>query len=224
MLRTIGFIAIGAFILIFGAAAWVKTSFSTDTYRYRLTVAIDVGGQLLTGASVIGVNLTKQPRVLPEVLPVISRAHGDAVFVDLGGGRHVIALLVSGPTGGFTDYPQSLVPTHFNLSYDDKDLPKYSLLEGSWDLSEKYLPTFVTFSNLNDPKTARVVKPEEFGQVFGSGTRLRKVTVEMTKDPVTRGLEKKLPWLSRMISDGLGGVINSSPGRFIVNAPYFVRS
>ena len=40
-------------------------------------------------------------------------------------------------------------------------------LKGKGNLPSSYVPTFVTFSDLNDPKTARVVRPDQFEQVFG---------------------------------------------------------
>jgi hypothetical protein len=62
-------------------------------------------------------------------------------------------------------------------------------------LSGDLIPAFVTFAIPNDPATARVVLPSEFPAVFGPGVRLRDAGIEMTNDPVTRGIEKKLTWL-----------------------------
>ena len=57
------------------------------------------------------------------------------------------------------------------------------------------VPTLVTFTDLNNPTTARVVRPDEFPAAFGAGVRLRGARIEMTADPVTSGIEKKLTWL-----------------------------
>jgi hypothetical protein len=48
--------------------------------------------------------------------------------------------------------------------------------------------------DLNDPSNARVVRPDEFEAVFGPGVRFKRVWIEMTDEPVTRGIEKKFPW------------------------------
>ena len=84
---------------------------------------------------------------------------------------------------------------HFKLSWDDWDLAKYSDLRGSWDLPESDMPTFVTFGDLNDPKSARMVRPSEFEQVFGPGVQFKRVEIEMTRVAVTRGIEKKVSGL-----------------------------
>jgi hypothetical protein len=115
------------------------------------------------------------------------------VYVDLGEGRNVTALLASGPNATNVDYPAHVIPAHFNLSYDDKDLRKYSRLTGRWKLEAGLsgasgLPTFLTFINPNDPKSAYTLSPGEFGQAFGAKVHLKNVWIEMTTDPVTSGL------------------------------------
>ncbi len=75
------------------------------------------------------------------------------------------------------------------------------------------MPAFASFTDLADPKTARVVSPEEFPKVFGPGVFLKRMHVEMVSagfrpfgllgsmfaiggEPITRGvIDAKLPWL-----------------------------
>jgi len=173
---------------------WHKSEHPTHAYRYKMTVDVLVDGELRSGSSVIEVRLTKQPQILPEVIPVRSDISGEAVYVDLGEGRNLIALLASGANGENVDYPQSVVPSHFKLSYSDSDLPKFSSLRGEWTLPQDRLPTFVAFSNLDDLQSAKVVLPNQFEQVFGAGVALRDVRIEMTDEPVTHGIAQKLPW------------------------------
>lgn len=212
--------AIGAFF-VFG---WMA-AYPTYTYRYRMTVTVDVNGQIRSGASVIEVQVRKQLRLTPETTVLNQSVRGEAVFVDLGENGNVVALLASGSTAENSDFPAQIVPKHFRLNlFESGALTQLPSLRGDWELSGKDLPTLVAFSNLNDPSTARVVSPTAFAQVFGATARLRSVTVEMTTDPVTHGIKQKIPWLGRMISDGLGGRINTYPGHFTANAPYFVRN
>lgn len=65
------------------------------------------------------------------------------------------------------------------------------------ELRPDQLPMLVTFANLHDPSTARVVQPNEFEQVFGSGVHFHRASIEMTNDPITRGIESNLPWWDR---------------------------
>jgi hypothetical protein len=193
--RILLYIALGIVALIVGAVLFYKGVFPTYTYRYRMTVEVTVDGVVHSGSSVIEVRLVRQPQVLSGVPRVRAELTGEAVFVDLGKGRNVIALLASGPNGSNVDYPSYLVSKHFRLSmWDDWDLAKYSELRGRWDLPANQLPTFVTFADLNDPKSARVVSLNEFKRVFGPDVHLKRVEIEMTNAPVTLELEAKLPW------------------------------
>jgi hypothetical protein len=48
----------------------------------------------------------------------------------------------------------------------------------------------------HDPATAERVNPFDLAASFGSGIKLQRATIEMTIDPVTTGIEQKLPWLA----------------------------
>jgi hypothetical protein len=54
----------------------------------------------------------------------------------------------------------------------------------------------VTISDVNNANSVRVVWPDEFEAVFGPGYRFKRAWIELTKDPVTRGIEKRLPFLT----------------------------
>lgn len=195
VMRIIGIIVLGAALLFFGAVAWYKI-FQSYTYRYRMTVEVDDNGTVRTGSSVIQVTAQKQRQIISGVLPVIYDARGEAVFVDLGNGRNVLALLASGPTAQEVDYPTGIVRSLFEPEAPDPDLPKYPT-HGRRELPLKLLPTFVTFADLNDPNTARLVYPNMFSEALGSGIRLKDVSIEMTNDPVTAQIQMKLPWWGR---------------------------
>ena len=226
-------------LVVGGIVAWWMSQNPTDVYRFRLVVEVEVDGAVRSGSSVIEVRVTHQTVGLPESKGWRSRISGEAVFVDLGGGRNVIALLASGPNAENVDFPSQIVPEHFGPSYS-QDLSKFSSQKGQWDLSGRTLPTFVTFIDVNDPRTARVVRPEGFERVLGQGVSYKRTYVEIVSpgtwpfnelgwpqtlidEPVTRGIEGELPWLIRMKTEGLSGRIETSPGQFIVNVPYFTR-
>lgn len=205
-------IAIIFLLIIVGPIAAYWIAFPTYTYRYRMTVEVEVDGKVHSGSSVIEVRLQKQPQIFVPVPPVLPAVSGEAVFVDLGAGRSVIALLASGPNASNVDYPKYIVATHFRLSHSDRDLVQYSSLQGQWELPMQTLPTLVTFTDLNDPKTARVVRPEEFEAVFGRGVRFKRAFVEMTNDPVTRGIEKKMLEIIRQLREQAKSLQTRRPG------------
>jgi hypothetical protein len=53
----------------------------------------------------------------------------------------------------------------------------------------------VTFGDLADPTSVARVDPDDLASTFGEGVRLRRITVELTDDLVTTGIEKRLGWL-----------------------------
>jgi hypothetical protein len=69
-------------------------------------------------------------------------------------------------------------------------------LKGRGKLPDEFVPALITFTDLNDPKTARVVNPAEFEKTFGPGFKFRGATLETTNDSITWSIDKKLPWWS----------------------------
>jgi hypothetical protein len=191
-MRKLGKITLTIVLLIGGAVLWYNLAYPTYTYRYRLSIAVDVGGEIKTASSVIEVILATRP--LPEIFSSVERfVYGDAVFLDMGSKGNVVVLLACGPDGT-EGCVAELVPRTFGVSGGLENLPKLQTLHGSRELTGKFMPTLITFGNLTDPKSARVVVPDQFEQVFGPGVHLKRVWIEMTDDPVTRGIERDLPW------------------------------
>jgi len=180
--------------------AGCKIVYPSYTYRQRMIVEVEVDGQLRTGSSVVEIMVRKQPKI-GDSLTAVAYVRGEAVFVDLGQGRNVIALLAAGPDGKDTDYPRRLVTRVFGVSYEDRDLPKLAALRDRSILSGEVLPTFVTFADLNDPKTARVVQPREFEKVLGANVHFKGAWIEMTDAPLTNEIEGKLPHILQKIRE-----------------------
>ena len=172
-MKILGIIAASFLAIIAIAVLAYKLAYPTYTYRYKMTVEIEVDGQVRSGASVIEGRLVRQPSIVVPVPRVLRKFSGEAVFVELGNGRHVIAALAS--AGGFEhDFAKNIVPAHFGLSGNDHDLVKYPKLQGRWQLgsgTRPGLPTFVTFTDSKDPTTAVVVEPQDFEKIFGPGVR-----------------------------------------------------
>lgn len=49
------------------------------------------------------------------------------------------------------------------------------------------------------------LEEDNFEELFGQGVRLKEITVEMTDDPVTREIERYLPWLPELGGSYLHG-------------------
>lgn len=197
-MRTFGKIIVVIALLIGGAILWWQITYPTYTYRYRITIDVEVDGAIKTGSSVIEVTCRWDPVPGRPISHYSISAKGEAAFVDLGKGRNVIVLLAS-EGGKNGDFPKYIVSEHFKMACGVEDLPKYRGLKGRWILDPatlrwNQLLTMITFRDLSDPLSAETVHGYEFPKVFGADVQAPTISIEMTSDPVTSGIEQKLPW------------------------------
>jgi hypothetical protein len=68
-------------------------------------------------------------------------------------------------------------------------------------------------SVLADPLTVRAVKPEEFDRTFGPNVHWRGIQIEMTKEAITRDIDKRLPWIVKLVSGPNGKGEIGTPSR-----------
>jgi len=207
--------------VIVGLAVLYKLKYPAYVYRYRMTVEVQAGSETRAGSSVIEVKVSRQPQFLPEVGPLSQSAKGQAVFIELPGGKNIVALLTSGARAEHGDFPIEVVPRQFNLNFlDNRTLSSLQRLHGRRELGVDRMPTLVTLANPNDSTTVQVLRPDQLDQALGAHLRL--IVVEMTKDPVTPfNIESRLPFL--VGERQKRGVTDVYPDRFIPNYPYFLR-
>jgi hypothetical protein len=83
-------------------------------------------------------------------------------------------------------------------------------MTGAVPVTGALVPVLVTFTDLSDPGSARTVLPDDPEAALGKGFRLHGVWAEavpnglwpldfggLLGEPVTRGIEAKLPWWNR---------------------------
>jgi hypothetical protein len=170
-------------------------AFPTFTHRYRLTIEIDTPDGVRSGSSVIEVVREDYRWML---LPVPGsryqfRERSEAVFVDLGAGRNVIALLGHGARADNVSQMISLpIEAYGYYKWDENAWAGRLPMQGPVELRPPLVPTLIAFSNLSDPKTAQVVYATEvqrgrdptvaidrFIEIFGPGVRFRRASVEI---------------------------------------------
>jgi len=173
--------------------------FQPYTYRYRLTIEVMTPDGLRSGSSVLEVRSSETTVGLIEMRGVRNALRGEAVFVDLGQGRNLIAVLGGGADASneTTMFRMPVIAFELEkLSWEEQQAAFMGRLTGKRaHVPGHTLPALVTVFDVNDPKTARVVDPFNLQGVFGIGFALNGARIEITKDNVAKGLQNRLPFL-----------------------------
>jgi hypothetical protein len=220
----------------------IALEYPTYTLRYRLTVEVDTPEGVRSGSSVIQVARSDVSWFPLSQVQFSFDLRGEAVFVDLGANRNLIALLVHGTRAdNFAHMASLAVEAYGYRTRSDEAWAGKVQMQGPVELKPPLIPTFVTFSDLSDPKTARGLQPDELPMVFGPGVTFRMARIEtvpagtwpfralswpraLAGEPVTTGIEKRLPWLPGR--RGQPGYLNGpkpdlSPGALNLNGIEF---
>jgi hypothetical protein len=191
--------------------AWYWQSFPIYAHRYRLTVAVEVDGEVHTGSSVIEIRYHDRPRRLAELFLAGRRfslsVHGQAVLVELGTRGALVAVLR--PSSDREAVPanwlalEALGPRVVRMPDDGCLMTadgcfEFSRLQGRADLRRDNLPQFIWLKDIADPSTAQPVKPADFARVIGGEAGLASAQVEITRDPIVIDIDKKLPWYNSL--------------------------
>lgn len=178
-------------------------------HKYRLAIAVETPAGVKSAAGILSVRPnrsyggTGSGSSFPQTT-------GDALALDLGHGRMLVALLAYGEDGSSFD-DASFLPTRL---YGAKD-PRIGFRDVKKLAGQPALPVpiglrplFVAFADAADPATARRANVDDLEPLFGKGYRLRDLSLDIVAngfwpidfggilgEPVTRDIVQKLPWL-----------------------------
>jgi hypothetical protein len=187
-------------------------------HKYRLTVEVETPGGLKSASGVMSVHPDRG---------YSRRGHtttkGDAVVVDLGGGKNLVALLAHLDKTIDLDGMNYVALRAYRAAGSNLAFNELNRMTGAVPVTGALIPLLVTFSDPGDPATARAVAPDEVEAALGKGFRLHGVSAEVVPnglwpldfggplgEPVTRGIEAKLPWLKP--ADGSAAVALQAAG------------
>ena len=220
----------GVIGLLTGAATAMLTGcgmIGGESYRFRMTVEVETPEGLRTGSSVYEVTAQNHVKLLPDMRGRSRDVRGEAVAVDLPGGRTMFALLKTLNRSGDDNlaylsmatmdpaYKNDWVESAARISSGDgirspaevAPSRKYDDYENGQPVRTE-VPNYamlVTFTDIADPSSVKLVDPADLAASFGPGVKLKRITVEITDDPVTNGIEKRLGWLPSHYNKLLGG-------------------
>ena len=127
------------------------------------------------------------------LLFVTLRKQSDFAFRGGGG-------LGGGYNASLIPFPQEKFGGEYsaNASINEKYaayLDNLNRLKPKSELSLKDVPVLVRFYNPDDPRSVALVNPLDLAASFGPGVTFKGASVEITDDPITKGIETRLPWL-----------------------------
>ncbi|WP_298305592.1 hypothetical protein [uncultured Erythrobacter sp.] len=205
---------LGVLLSTFLASTGCSANDDPPDYRYRLTVEVETPEGLKSGSSVLEVELMKvRPAMHPSGVGLSSQARGEAVAVDLPNGQTLYALLRSENKVDWASNivyvmaprreestPDEAMAERFDWIRNNREvilLPRYKLVaKGTMRLDG--WPMLVTFDDISDPTSIKKVDPFNLAATFGEGVELKRITVQVTDDPVTTGIEQRLEWLGQL--------------------------
>jgi hypothetical protein len=203
-------------VMVAGTAFGMSDYIVPSTWNYKITVEVETPEGIKTGSAVRQVAAMMQPRFPnPDMPPVVYAMRGEAVVVDLGERGRLFALIGSDSyeeVDNAFPFPGSDVHSAEGIKY------YRSLNPGTKALLDptKYpgYPKLVTFTDINDPKTVKLVIKKEwidekhpiryrmvedrFEEYFGKGVRLKDITIEIADEPVTWEIGKTLSWIEKL--------------------------
>lgn len=173
------------------------------SYRYRITVEVDTPEGMRSGSSVWETRQWEGSGIPDR--SIRSAVKGEAVVVDLPGGS-MFALLRAQDMN--VNYASNIVYSHL-LDHPDPGVQMSREADGfagnmraiakvkpAFELYPDEYPLLVRFRDTKDPASVEKVDPADLAASFGPGARLRRITVAVTDDAVTTGIENRFAWWS----------------------------
>ena len=173
-------------------------------HKYRLTVEVETPEGVKSASGIMAVHPDRSYSRGGK-----TTTRGDAVFVDLGGGKNLIALLAHLDKSLEFDEISYVALRAYKAAGQNVSFNQMSRMTGAVPVKGEVIPVLISFGDPADPATAHVVAPDRVEAALGQGIRLRAISAEVVPngvwpldfggplgDPVTRGIEAKLPWLN----------------------------
>ena len=175
-------------------------------HKYRLTVEVETPEGRKSASGVLAVHPDRSYARRGQ-----TRTLGDAVFVDLGQGKNLVALLAHVDNNKLALDGINYVALRAHTASGGKRVSfnAMSAQTGIVPVTAELVPVLVTFADPANPASARAVAPDGAEAVLGKGYRLQGMTAEVVPngfwpldfggvlgEPVTRAIPAKLPWLT----------------------------
>lgn len=201
---------IGRLVILASVVISLSACRSEYDWHQKLTVTVNTPTGEKSGSSVVGIQLWfgRLPLSGGEWA---SKVSGEATVVEVAPGQYLFALL--GDSRGQSSAELALQTFWDDLPHtpSEENWRTLSKLRATRPVPLKEYPLLVTFADINDPKSARRVDPQDLAAAFGPGFELKSITLEITDDSVSSGfISSIVGWV-----DGLRGSVGKDQ-----NLPY----
>src|SRR5882757_2005358 len=156
--------------LVIGDQIWINR----PSHKYGLTVEVETPEGRKSASGVMAVHPDRSYSRGGQ-----TRTAGDAVFVDLGGGKNLVALLAHIDNKLELDGMNYVALRAYTAAGGKRvSFNEMSRLSGSVPVAGALIPVLVTFADPANPGTARNVASDDAETVLGKGYRLQGITSE----------------------------------------------
>jgi hypothetical protein len=185
----------------------------TESYRYKLTLTLNTSEGIKRGSSVV------EAQFYEVSIPAKGTAHklvGQALFIDLGAGKPpLVALLTSRASSTYRKErswyrdagpSDTLLSSLYGVTLKGSVIdyiPVIAGLRGLRKLQPSDLPDLVTFTDVKQPNSVIAVDPADLQNSLGSNISWGDLTLEITDEPITQGIQENLPWLQHYYQKNL---------------------
>ncbi len=195
---------VGPLLLLAALVIGDQIRINRPNHKYRLTVEVETPEGIKSGSGIMAVHPDRSYSRGGK-----TRTRGDAVSVDLGGGKNLVALLAHAGKPLELDEINYVALRAYKAAGQNVSFNQMNRMTGTVPVTGEVIPVLVSLADPADPATARLVAPDNLEAVLGKGIRLRGISAEVVPngvwpldfggplgEPVTRGIEARLPWLN----------------------------
>lgn len=151
-------------------------------HKYRLTIEVDTPEGLKSASAVLAVHPDRSYSRGGH-----TRTAGDAVFVDLGGGKNLVALMAHIDKSLDLDGMNYVALRAYTAAGGKRvTFNEMNRMTGIVPVKGELIPVLVTFADPANPGTARTVPPDDAEAALGRGFRLHGVTAEVVPNDFGR--------------------------------------
>jgi hypothetical protein len=187
--KVVSLVALGALALLL---AGLVSCLIPYEWRDALALEVETPDGLKTGRAVVSLSHTVET-VIPGIPggAVHTSLRGEAAVVEVAPGKYLFALLTGREDLAVKAFPEVVRNRTFK-----QFARAFRDLREKRDLPTELIPMLVTFRDIADPKSVEHVDPNNLAAAFGPGVTLKRATLEITDEPITTGIEKRIGWMA----------------------------